>query len=990
MNRRILFVLLLACGLVVADPEQDLKFAQHLVARDLKQMALAVLDKLEQSSDPAAARAGAFGKAQLTKFEADRARAIHLADVEQGREPPRVSRAEVLKLYEDARPRIETYVKSRPDNLEARFLLGELLQQFAEFLTGSDLAESMAETRAKLVSEHKGRAGQLFQGAIAEFDAVFQALKGKVSPNAPLDDPEYVRMTVAEFNRALAKFRWASIFPKGPNFQHRMDEAIEELDEFLQRHFQEGAGAYAMIYLGRAFLEKALRMGDADEGEVAINYFENVYNDVKEDPQFPETFKIVGTAYYWYTRACNALARGDGALKKPQPIYFQNTLKAGTRIRQLKHALRQPTTLKALLEVAEAYAAQRRYESAVAIAGEVLATARVAGQRGIAKLATAKLTSWVASVRGAGALDPDLLFRIGASLGQQGRVGNAVTFFEKAIAASTTEDEKEKIAYPAALEVAKLYRRDKRYFAAATVAWDVVQDFLKRDLESDSDMGLIAGEACNQARLAWRTISDATKDAGHASTYQKVVSTFRGKFPSHKENSDAAYGGAMEFFTRQKFAQAADALKTIPASSPNYWRAQRRVPQCYRILGQREKNPEKAKAWHTKCLEAARVVAKLAQGKNDDSARRAEQYGRLYTAMSQSSLEMWDDALATINSYLASYPGKFLRRGMELKIKIDAHLARFARLLKEQKQDEALLELDKAEAAFKQLEKREPSSPYITGEIIDLYKALRAAYQGLGSGERRRALANRTAGLWAQHLALQDETRLTQAHYFAYGEALRDAGRWNEAGDAFASAAGMTQDKKRQSYFSLQAAEMKFKAAKEGMAQKKIQRTEYLKIMQETRRLFTDVLMAIPKAEQAKVLKELSRWNKQPRKVTTAKVRRSARVLLTTAEVYHESTTGGNDGRWIAIRLLDHLHRFTTPVVDPTKPKLAELVPVWWDAAELKLKIYLAISRSGGDDQARSAKRWGNNYANKLLFQYKKMDGPERVQRITVLERALK
>ena len=102
--------------------------------------------------------------------------------------------------------------------------------------------------------------------------------------------------------------------------------------------------------------------------------------------------------------------------------------------------------------------------------------------------------------RGSGALEPELLFQIGSSLVAQGRTANAITFFEKAITASTSEDQKEKVAYKAQLAIARAYRADRRYFASAKVAMGLVDLFLKGDADPDSDFGLIAGEACDQAR----------------------------------------------------------------------------------------------------------------------------------------------------------------------------------------------------------------------------------------------------------------------------------------------------------------------------------------------------------------------------------------------------------------------------------------------------------------------------------------------------------
>ena len=171
MYQRSVLILLLACGPAIADSDQDLKYALRPGARGMKKMALKILTDLENSSDPVAARAGRFGKARLTKFEAELARSRFLRALREGSEPT-VSREDVIALYKDAAPKVEEYVKARPDNDDARFLLGELLQEYAEFLTGADYPEAQAEVREELLSANKQEAARLFEGAIESFKKV--------------------------------------------------------------------------------------------------------------------------------------------------------------------------------------------------------------------------------------------------------------------------------------------------------------------------------------------------------------------------------------------------------------------------------------------------------------------------------------------------------------------------------------------------------------------------------------------------------------------------------------------------------------------------------------------------------------------------------------------------------------------------------------------------------------------------------------------------
>ena len=115
-------------------------------------------------------------------------------------------------------------------------------------------------------------------------------------------------------------------------------------------------------------------------------------------------------------------------------------------------------------------------------------------------------------------------------------------------------------------------------------------------------------------------------------------------------------------------------------------------------------------------------------------------------------------------------------------------------------------------------------------------------------------------------------------------------------------------------------------------------------------------------------------------------IKRRPAVLLTAAEVYNESGPGGSDSRWIAVRLIDHLHAFTRATPDESNPRLAELIPFWWNGAELKLRVLLGIAESGAGASSRAAATKGFGFAKKIIFQYTKMDGPERVARIKDLE----
>ena len=222
MNRRWILVLLMACGVAGADANQDLEFAQKLGARGLDAMARQVLDDLIASGNPEQVRAGRYGKALLLKQEASIARIRFLRALEEGDAPP-VTREEVLRLYAEAGRPIEEYVQSQKEAIEPAFLLGELLQEHAEFLAGASYpdSEEFVETVAKLVEAHRDEAAQLFEKAIANYKrAIEPYVTGKKPPPEDPEDPIFVRVSLAEMQAGIALFRWALIYPKGANFTY--------------------------------------------------------------------------------------------------------------------------------------------------------------------------------------------------------------------------------------------------------------------------------------------------------------------------------------------------------------------------------------------------------------------------------------------------------------------------------------------------------------------------------------------------------------------------------------------------------------------------------------------------------------------------------------------------------------------------------------------------------------------------------------------------
>jgi hypothetical protein len=962
-----LLAFLLAVPASAGTPEEDLQFAQLLGRRGLDSMAVKVLDDLIASGDAQAKRYGEYGKALLTKERASIARHRFLYDLEQGR-TPRVKREEVLALYDEAEPKIDVYVKDRPSDFEARGLLGELLMEHGEFLVGSDYPEDKAEEKAKLLDENVNAAEKLFERAITEFEEVHTNLRKQLPQNVNLGNPIYIRASLAKYNKATARLRWALLYPKGPKFNYRSEQAIEELDEFFNEHYDDLFGAAALLDLGRANYERGLRLG-TDDAEIAIDYFKTLYESLEEDANNEDVIRVLAQAFLWYTKACNAIARADGALKKPQPVFYENTIRAGAELKQrLTIGQKHPDALRAMLNVADAYAATGNFDAAVSIAGDVLATARVERHRQVAKQVTRNLTRWVANVSGAGALGAGLLFQIGESLAAQDRTANAITFFEKAVAASVNDEDKERWAYPARLRIARAYRSDQRYYAAGQVAWTMVEEYLKSGDESNDAMTQVASEACNEARLAWKKIAEFTNRSKDRQKYDEVRRIFGDKFPGHPENADAAFSEMRELFDKGEYEEAAKKGEEIGPASANYWVAQRMIPLCYRALAAKEKDKAQEKVWHEKSLEKARALVELAKSKGDaPGAPRSLQEGRILVAIALASLERWDEALKALDDYLKEYPDQFVKKGLELALKIDAHVA--------------LGQIDKAEETLLTLRKKLPTASHVQPALYQVAMAMRDKYQEMGPGKASQEIASRAADYLGDWLELTKEDGSTYLRVFA--EMLRDAHRWTDAGEAFEVLVGKVSDKMK-SVYTLKAAEMKYKAA---VDLKETDRAKYVKTLEETRKLFIDFLIP-DESRQMPLLKKLSKgWLT---KQEWAELKNNPSATLTTAEILAESSPPGVDGRWVAVRLIRRLHELTKPIPDPEYPNLEQYIPTWWEGAQLMLEICLKIAQEDTSPQGREAAKDGYGFAKKIQFQYPDMDGPERVAAVKNLEIDLK
>lgn len=953
--------LLLLCGIVAADAREDVDFALRLAQRGMADLGQRVCEKLVNSKDPEEVKAGKYGMAALTRVQAAAAVQLFLRAIEDGRTPPK-SREEILGLYQTAVPDAERFVESAKGDLEAAGLLALLLQEYAEFLTGKNYPDEMADQKAKLLEENRKAAEGFFERAIKELDRVVTAYQEKVTDSTPEDDPARRILSDAMLNRAMMQYSYAAMLPPGPAFTNRVGQAIEELDEFSAQHFEDLRGGFAYLFLGRAYFEKGVKSGDDDSLVTARDFFEELTKRIEVQSDVPETADLVGRAFYHYVDTCNTLARGVGKVKA-QPTYFDESKKAGLQIRErMKSAPKNLWALRARILVAEALAARREYDAAVAEAGEALAAARSEGLGSVARAATERLIQWVSSVSGSASLDPGVLFQIGESLAAQNRVGSAVTFYERAIAAASTPDQKERWGYPARLKIAQAYQRDRRFLAAAVVGMTVVDAYVSSGAGEDTPFAQVASEACFVASQSLYEVQRSTKRSEDDREYQRIVGIFRDKFPFHRANSDQAYTIAGEKFAAGDYEGAAEAFRQIGPSSGNYWRAQRQVPACWREMA--KKDSAGAAKWYQKAADSAQELIQLAEKAGQEpKAKDARQWGHLFLAITLADLGKWAESLASIDEYFRLYGDVVLMKGREYSVKVQAHLQ--------------LGQMDNAETALARAKEKAAGSPFLAKDNYDVFSALKTAYEKMPPGASRLAIATRAGHLWEYRLGEGKEA--TVGDWYTYGQVLEASEQWEAAGEAYARAADTTQDVKQAANFKLLAAQMKFRAAR---LLPKEQRADYLKILNETWPLFVDVLIE-QKEKQPAILASLADWQKYPGKDVFDAIKKSPNVILSAAEVLGETRPFDADGRWAAIRLLNMLHTLTQPVSNAANPnpKMDELIPTWWNAAELKVKLYIAIAATGAGQEKRRAADEGSGFLTKTMFEYASLDGPERLER---------
>jgi len=919
-----------------------------------------------KSPDADVRRAGRYGKALVTKQGAFIEAYKFIRALEEGEDPP-VDRERVLEAYRSAIPQIEEYVKTQGPGSDSAFLLADTLQEYGEFLVGSQYPDSMKSQREEFVTAHKDEAEKLFERAIELYRGVAKAVRDQHGDDVDPDSPEGIRIKNAQYQECLAAFRLALIYPKGARFLARSEDAELILDAFFNRNYDNLYGAYGLFYLGRLNHVVAIRDGDADKGEIALHYFEKIIDTINEDPGVQETIDVLAKAFLWYSRSANSLATAEGELKRKDTTRYQDVLRMGRTLEQkMRYGVDAKETLLAQLEVADATAAIGRFESAVSLAGQVLAKARAAGHGSVVTAATGKLTDWVANVGGGGALPPELLAQIGDSLAAQDVTAKAITFYERAVAASKTEEQIEQIANEAWKKIASAYRRDKRYFAAGDIAWRVVQDFLESKQGPETAFYQTASEACWQAVQAYKAIADATKRSADRTKYEKVLETFRNSFPDHPQNADAAFSEALDSYNDGDFEEAAAKFQAISTASPSYWSAQMRVPVCYLRLANADdaKEPEK---WFEKALAASVELQDLASKQSDlPAAQAAKRSGLMLQAVALHALERWEEAIQAIDRYFKDYPGVFPGKGREFKIKIDALLT--------------LGRLEEAEAALAQLKTKIKGSRYIPALNYEVYKALRDKYKPLG-GRERVELAKRASALWEERVLAKPDP--SASDYWFLADVRKDAHQFEDAGTAYAEAAKRAEKPGQRDSWNLAAAEMKYKAAREN--KNKMDPAEYRKVLAETRELFLQVLLP-DKQQRETLLPILANGKKWPTPEQWKWIAAKPEPLLTAAEVCGESSPAGLDGRWIGVRLLDKLDKITEPVVDDPEDRLAQYVNTWWEGAQLKLELYLAIAEAQSttawsDEAAQFGFAWGK----KLQLQYQKMDGPDRVNAVTAL-----
>ena len=86
----------------------------------------------------------------------------------------------------------------------------------------------------------------------------------------------------------------------------------------------------------------------------------------------------------------------------------------------------------------------------------------------------------------------------------------------------------------------------------------------------------------------------------------------------------------------------------------------------------------------------------------------------------------------------------------------------------------------------------------------------------------------------------------------------------------------------------------------------------------------------------------------------------------------------------------ERLHKVTDPTA-PEGSRKADFINTWWEGAQLKLELYLAIAETGSAASwSKKAAEWGHSFGVRINAQYEGMDGEQRVETVARLVDQLK
>jgi len=703
--------LLLLSGAPARAQIDDYDFAQGLADRGYFDLAEEVLNERIQSPG-------------LSDTEISTAK-LGLIAVQKRAADKETDPAEKLRKYRTSASGYEEFIDAHEDHpkfFDAIFQYGELLQNLGEALTrlmeDEQDPEKVKEYRQEGTDAIRD-ARMLLQRAADHLDTL---------PEDERDPNLYIK---ARFFRALNFYHEASLHPTGTfEKENSLKRAAEELEEFAWDYESTAAGLLALLYVGKAYGERALENEDRAEEfvDLAIDYLEGVIAQ-RERPG------VLDNAYYaqnllqravyeeariykWmkrYPDAVRTVERLDQLLEKPDGGKVEYGTFAYLAQRERFLALEQLGNLEAAIEICQ----QMAKETEGTPVGRKLA-------RDLARLvdtAGSQLTVKIPT---------DVLFTTAEGFYSDRNYFRAIDFYQQVLAALREDGVTDDPRIPQAWSyIGKSYRKLKEYLAAA-MAFEAGGKITGGGTLTSFDKNeeVIVENAFAAYTAYGQQIAIETQGAGDVMPLLRDrQKEMRDYLTRTYPDTDLVYYAGVEALDDEKYAEAIDLFGKVEKKSELlYPRAQAKLAQAHFERG-KQAIEEAGGTVTREALDAFVAIDQIRQNfdlfvedpnwrtadtsatKEREQARAAIRY---YLARARQAQGKIEEAVAILDGYVeefASHPS-FVEAALylEVDIRVDAD------------------QLAKAEEAVSRLNEKFPKSSITQAAYLQIGQAYKSRF----------------------------------------------------------------------------------------------------------------------------------------------------------------------------------------------------------------------------------------------------------------------